>query len=65
MLSGCLQMMITQTAQSTAKIMHGTTTPKYPASSSGKQLARMTHRTVIKIAAGRAGDEVTYTGYFT
>lgn len=61
LLSGCLQMMMTQTPQSRAKMTQGTTTPACPANSSVRQLARITHSTVIRTAAGRyEGERVTY-----
>lgn len=56
-------MMTTQTPQSRHKMAQGTATPAWPASSSLRQLARMTHRTVIRTAAGREdGGEVSYNG---
>lgn len=60
LLSGCLQMMMTQTAQSRVKMTTGTTTPACPSRSSWRQLARMTQSTVIRTAAGRQeGQNVT------
>lgn len=53
MLSGCLKMMTTQMPQSRVKMTQGTTTTARPASSSVRQLARITHSTVIRTAAGR------------
>lgn len=53
MLSGCLQMMVMQTAQSRHKMTQGTTTAASPASNAVRQFARTTHNTVIRTAEGR------------
>lgn len=63
LLSGCLQMMMTQTAQSRHKMTQGTTMPGWPASISSRQLAMIMHSTVMRTAAGREdGGEVSYNG---
>lgn len=57
LLSGCLQMMTTQTPQSRVRMAQGTTTAGWPLSSSGRKLARMMHSTVMKTAA-EAGQKI-------
>lgn len=46
-------MMMIQTTQSRHKMMQDTRMPACPASSIVRQLARMTHSTVIRTAEGR------------
>lgn len=50
MLSGCLQMMTTQTMHRKNKMVQGVTMLAWPASSSGRQFARMMHRMVMRSA---------------
>lgn len=58
LLSGCLKIMMTQTQQSRARMIQGTMTPACPASSSVRQLARITHSIVMRTAAGTEGEKV-------
>lgn len=50
LLSGCLQMMTTQTMHSKNKMVQGVTMLAWPASSSGRKFARMMHRMVMRSA---------------
>lgn len=53
LLSGCLQMMTTQTPHSTVKMTQGTTTDMTPFSRASRQLAKITHSMEIRMAARR------------
>ncbi len=60
LLSGCLHMMITHTAQSRPKMTTATMTPACPASSASKEFDRIMHSTVIRTAAERREGEEDY-----